>query len=325
MVPGIRLSRNGTALAVASRRLETAQDFARSLGVDRAYGSYAELLEDADVEAIYIPLPNSQHREWTVRAAEKGKHVLCEKPLACSTREALEMAQACMSNGVNLMEAFAQRFRPQNIQVKELVEQGRIGKVLWMTVVHSSARPRAGDIRLSRELCGGVLMDKGCYCVDTARFIFGSEPVSVFATAEFGESGVDERVTARLEFPDGGVAHFDSGFGLTGNTYQQSYTVLGEKGHIYVPNGHAQVETYRTGAIVDTVIYVGDDAVLDPATERVQCKEVHQWQLEAEYFADRVLGGEDIQYPAGNGVDNMRVIDAIYRSAREGRTVDVEV
>ena len=131
------------------------------------------------------------------------------------------MVEACHKHGVLLMEAFAHRFHPHNVQVRQLIDDGRIGKVLRMSSVHSSARPAADDIRLSKELSGGVLMDKGCYCVNTARFIFGSEPVRVYATMEFGEfgrdSGVDERVVGTLEFPCGGVLQFDSGFKLAEN------------------------------------------------------------------------------------------------------------
>jgi len=324
MVPGIRASENGSVLAVASRSLDTARAFAAELDIERAYGSYDELLQDDDVQAVYIPLPNSMHKEWTIRAASAGKHVLCEKPLASNAKEAAEMTESCRRYGVILMEAFAVRFHPQTLMVKRLVDEGRIGDVMRISAVHSSPPPRPDDTRLSRELSGGVLMDKGCYCVNLARFIFGSEPQTVVATAEFGEtSGVDERVTATLEFDGGGVAQFDSGFGLTGNSYQQPYTVYGQMGHIYVPQGISQIETYRQGTPVQTVIHVGDDAAFGPTSERVECGVAHQWQLEAEYFADLVLTGRGTSPPHEDGVENMRVIDAIYKSAREGRRVRV--
>ena len=324
MVPGIQASHNGAVLAIASRSLDTARAFARDFAIGRAYGSYDELLEDPDVQAVYIPLPNSMHKEWTIRAAARGKHVLCEKPLASNAREAEEVAAACRDYGVTLMEAFANRFHPQTLLVKQLIDGGRIGDVMRITAVHSSGRPPAGDTRLSRELCGGVLMDKGCYCVNIARLLFGSEPVTVFATADFGKtSGVDERLTATLEFTGVGVAQFESSFGLSGNAYQQSYTVFGEKGHIYVPHGISQIETYRQGTLVDRAFYVGDDAAVGPSSERVVSAAAHQWQLEAEYFAERVLAGEAIGHPHEDGVANMRVMDAIYSSAREGRRVRV--
>jgi predicted dehydrogenase len=318
MAPGIQGSRNGSVVAIASRSLAKAKQFCERLGINRAYGNYAELLDDADVQAVYIPLPNSLHKEWTIRAAEKGKHVLCEKPFACNAQEAQEMVDACRRQGVIVMEAFPHRFQPQNRLVKELIDEGRIGRVLWMTAVHSGERPAPGDPRLSGELCNTVLMEKGCYCVNTARFIFDLEPVSVYATAEFGEEGgADERVTATLNFPGGGVAQFDCNFRLIEDTYYQSYEVFGERGRIYVPKGLTQLETYRQGKIVDASLYVSDNS----GTERIDIAGVHQWQLEAEYFSGRVLKGEDIEYPHENGLANMRVIDAIYASAREGRVV----
>ena len=320
MAPGIQGSRNGTVLAIASRSLAKAEAFAESFGVQRAYGSYAELLDDPGVEAVYVPLPNSLHKEWTIRAAEKGKHVLCEKPFACNGQEAKEMVDACGRNSVIVMEGFPHRFQPQNVLAKQLIDEGRIGRVLWMTAVHSGEKPPPGDPRLSKELCNTILMEKGCYCVDTARFVFGTEPGSVYATAEFGEeSGADERVTATLNFPGGGVAQVDCSFQLTEDAYYQSYEVFGEHGRIRVPKGLTQLETYRQGRVVGASFCVTDSA----GTERIDVEGAHQWRLEAEYFADCVLKSEDIAFPHEHGLANMRVIDAIYKSGRSGQVVAV--
>jgi len=325
MAPGIQQSRNGTIQAVASRSLENARQFARNFDIERSYDSYDELLCDPDIQAIYNPLPNNLHKYWTIRAAEAGKHVLCEKPLAVDASEGREMVTACKQNNVTLMEAFAHTFQPQNLHVKWLIDRGRIGKILRLTAVHSSARPLEGDVRLDKNLAGGVLMDKGCYCVNTARFLFGAEPISVYATAEFGTtSGVDERVIATLEFPAGGVAQFDCSFSLAANSsYCQSYEVFGASGHIYVPQGVAQVETYRFGKIVDSAFYIGDDAISSPTLEKNPCRSVHQWQLEAEYFADCVLQGKPLEFPHENGLANTLVMDAIYKSARQGQRVQI--
>jgi predicted dehydrogenase len=320
MAPAIQSSRNGCVLAIASRSAARAQSFAERFDVPRSYGRYEELLRDPDVQAVYVPLPNSMHGEWTIRAAQAGKHVLCEKPLARNTREAREMVDVCRAQGVLLMEAFAQRFLPQNVLVKRLVDEGRIGKVLWMTSTHSSSRPRPEDIRLSHELAGGVLMDKGCYCVNTARFLMGAEPVSVFARAEFGsESRVDERMTATLHFPDDRVAQFDSSFRLEGETYYHSYELFGQTGRIQVPSGLTQPEAYYYGEGVNVSIYVTDAA----GTEKIDCPGTHMWRLEAEYLSDRVLDGADIDFPCENGLANTKVIDALYASARENRVVTV--
>ena len=318
-IPGIERSRNGTVLAVASRSFDKAQEFSGQFNAERTYGCYEELLGDPDVEAVYIPLPNSMHKEWTLKAAAKGKHVLCEKPLACNAVDSQEMVEACRNRGVLLMEAFAHRFHPHNILVRNLIEEGRIGRVLGMTSNHSSGRPAASDIRLSKELGGGILMDKGCYCVNTARFVLGSEPISAFANVVYGDqSGVDERVIALLEFPDEAKVQFDSSFLLASGVYYQGYEVFGESGRILVPIGFAQLPTYRRGEIIDTDIFITDQA---NQTEKISVKGEHQWKLEVEYFADCVLQTEDIAFPSENGLANMKVIDAIYASGKEARAV----
>ena len=158
--------------------------------------------------------------------------------------------------------------------------------------------------------------------MNTARFMFGPEPNSVHARAEFGvETGVDERMVATLYFPEGGVAHFDCSFRLSGNIYSQSYELFGESGRIYVPRGFSQVETYRYGRITGTSFFIVKDEIGNPATERINVEAEHQWRLEAEYFSDRILRGGDIEPPAEDGRANARVMEAIYRSAQEDRIV----
>ena len=283
------------------------------------------MLADPDAQAIYVATPNSLHREWTIRAAEAGKHVLCEKPLSVDADEALEMAAACKSNGVTLMEAFSQTFRPQDRLIKRLIEEGRIGKLMRMNAIHSGGYPAEGNVRLDASLAGGALMDKGCYCINTARFLFGQEPASVYATAEFGPTGVDERLSATMQFPSGGIANFETSFRLAeGTVYSQGCELFGDRGRIWVPFGFSSVATYRFGTIVDTAIYVSTDNLENPKTEKIDCPGVHQWQLQVEYFAVRVLSGQPLEFPAEDGVANMRVIDAVYASARQGRVVEVE-
>ncbi len=229
------------------------------------------------------------------------------------------MVTACRKQGVMLMEGFAHRFHPHNVLVKKLIDEGKIGKVVGMTAVHSSGKPLAGDIRLSRELVGGVLMDKGCYCVNTARFILQSEPRFVFARIEFGrESGVDERVTCMLEFPGNAKVQFDTSYSLAPASYHQGYEVFGESGRIVVPSGFAQLATYRRNEIVDTTVTVIDEA---NKAEKVVVRGEHQWKLEVEYFADQIMNSGKISFPAEDGLSNMKVIDAIYQSAREGRAI----
>jgi D-xylose 1-dehydrogenase (NADP+, D-xylono-1,5-lactone-forming) len=204
LVPGIRRSGNGRVNGVASRSPEKAREFAHRVGARASYGSYEELLRDDMVQALYIALPNSLHKEWTIRAAGAGKHVLCEKPMATRFADAVEMVDACRRNNVLLVEAFAHRFHPQNLAVKRVVDEGGIGEPTGFVAVHSSSLPQPGDIRLSKELDGWVLADKGCYCVDTARLMMSAEPTSVFASGRYlGGDGVDLRLTIELGFPGG--------------------------------------------------------------------------------------------------------------------------
>ncbi len=330
MVPGIQRSNNGMVSAVASRDLDKARKFAQKFSIEKAYGSYEQLLSDPDVEAVYIPLPNGLHKEWTLRTAENGKHVLCEKALAWNAQEAQEMVDACRKHGVTLMEAYAHRFHPHNRLVKKLVDEGRIGKILGMTSIHSAGRPPSPDnIRLSKDLAGGVLGDKGCYCFNTARFLLETEPTLAFAKIEFGEeSGVDERATVTLHFPGNTVLYFDSSFRLAPGKYSQGYQLLGESGSITVPSGYAQLDTYRLGKVVDTSIFVTDHAIPgqeDSRTEQIAVKGEHQWQLEAEFFAGLILAGEQLKFPAEDGLANMKVLDAIHKSAREKQPVTIGV
>ena len=155
LIPGTKGSANGEVLAIASRSLEKAGEFSRKFDIPRAYGSYEALLDDPDIQAVYVPLPNSLHKEWTIKAAENAKHVLCEKPIACSAADAQEMDDACRQHGVLVMEAFAHRFQPQYRVIQELIEAGRIGRILRITASMSRSLFPADDIRMKPSLCGG--------------------------------------------------------------------------------------------------------------------------------------------------------------------------
>ena len=323
IAPGIRLSNNGVLYAVGSRTNENAQKFAIDLGVERAYGSYEALLEDPDVQAVYIALPNALHMEWTIKAAAKGKHVLCDKQLALNADEAIKMVEACQEHGVQLMEAVFYRFHPQTQAIKKHINDGRIGQLTRISAMHSNTMPAATNIRLNPELGGGVMGDTGCYCVNLARFYFEAEPTHASATVEIGDSGVNERVVATLEFSEGRVAQFECSYRLEPGVYIQSYEVFGQRGHVYVPMGYAQVETYREGTIIGSKYYIGNDAAIQPQSECIESDPVHIWQRGLEYFAEKILNDEPIGPPAENGLASVRAIDAIFKSAHEGRTVEV--
>jgi predicted dehydrogenase len=323
MIPGIKGSANGDVLAIASRELEKAKAYADKFQIPRAYGSYEALLDDPEIQAVYVPLPNSLHKEWTIKAAKKGKHVLCEKPIAGCAAHAKEMNTACRKNGVLLMEAFAQRFHPQYQKARALIQEGRIGRILRISAAMSRSPYPADDIRMNPSLCGGALMDLGCYCINTARHLIGAEPVSVFATQEIGPSGVDERTTGTLCFPGGEILQFDTNLYLEDKHFEQGFTVYGEKGNIHIPQAFSQVEILRFGRMVEATLFITDHRIGDHQTERISIEAVHQWQLELEFFADRVLTERSIESPGENGVANMRAIDAVVQSAQTGVPVEL--
>jgi predicted dehydrogenase len=203
--------------------------------------------------------------------------------------------------------------------VKKLIDEGRIGRVVAVAAVHSSSPPGPENIRAKSELGGGPLADKGCYCVNIARFFVGGEPTGVFARGDFDQDGLDRRVTADLEFQGGATAWMDSSHKLAGESYYQSCEIFGEKGRIYIPLPFAQRPTTEQGEIVDTSFVVCNDESVVSLEEKVNVKGVHQWQFEVEYFADRILKSEPIGFPMEDGLTQTQAMDAIYKSAREGR------
>jgi len=321
--PGIQRSSNGVIYAIASRNMEKAKEYAGRFGVQKAYGSYEELLKDPEVQAVYVPLPTTLHKEWTVRAAESGKHVLCEKPLASNAVEAQQMVDACRRRGVHFMEAFQYRLHPQNQAVKRVIEEGRIGRVVGISAVFSSSTPPMDNIRMKAELGGGAMGDQGSYCVNMARFLTNAEPTEVFARGDFDADGLDRRITADLQFPNGTRAWLDASFQLAGTSVYMGCEVFGDRGRIYIPLPFAQRAVTEEGRIVDTSFFISDDAPLETKKEEVRVKGVHQWQLEVENFADRVLKSEPIGYPMENGLAQTKAMDAVYKSAREGRPVQL--
>lgn len=303
--PAIQASSNGELVAVASRDGQRAKSFAAEHGIPQSFGSYEALLERDDLDAVYIPLPNSLHREWAIRAAEAGKHVLCEKPLALDAAECAEMEAAARDHGVKLMEAFMYRFHPRTERVIELVRGGRIGDLGAVRSAFTFRLRSSENIRLDPDLGGGALMDVGCYCVNVSRTIVGEEPVSVQATASWTDRGVDEALAGMMRFAGGAVAHFDCALTLERS---ESYEVAGTEGQLSVPAaflpGVGDVDIHevrgREGA----------------STERVQGAD--EYQRMVEHFADCVLSDREPRYPASEAAANMRVIAALYASARTG-------
>jgi len=303
--PAIQASSNGDLIAVASRDADQARAFADAGGIPTAYGSYEALLDDERIDAVYVPLPNSMHREWTIRAAEAGKHVLCEKPLALNASECDEMAAAARENGVKLMEAFMYRFHPRMERVIELVGGGGLGDLRVIHAAFTFRLTRRDNIRLMPELGGGSLMDVGCYCVNVSRTLAGAEPVEVQAMARNGDTGVDEEMAGTLRFPGGVVAQFDSALTME---RREACEVAGTEAWLDVPAaflpGKDDVAFYEHRGRGEVVEHLVDGA--------------DEYQLMVEHFADCALRDRAPRYGAAEAAANMRVIEALYRSAEQG-------
>ena len=307
-IPAARVSTLGEVAAIASRDLARAQAAAQEKDIPRAHGSYEDLLADREVDAVYIGLPNALHKEWTIRAAEAGKHVLCEKPVARRLAAAEAMALACQSAGVIYMEAFMYRHHPQHDRVRELLAKRVIGEP---RIIRASfcfyLRQAEGNIRSSSALEGGALMDVGCYAVNVCRYLFEAEPVEVTALGRIdSQFGVDMTFAGLLRFPRDRIGVIDSSFDVTSGG---RYEVSGQYGSIVVDRAF----TPGDGPVTVQVNAAGGHRV-------EEVNGINQYALEVDHFARSVRQGRLLP-PAENGVSNARVIEALYRSADEGRTV----
>ena len=315
VIPAIQQSSNGVVAAIASRDARTAQPVAASLNIPRALGSYDALLDDPEIDAIYIPLPNHLHKEWSIRALQRGKHVLCEKPLALNAAQVDEMIAAAQQYRRVLMEAFMYRFHPQFALAQKLIAAGAIGALKTIRSAFCfdiSGRPN--DIRLKKEMGGGALMDIGSYCVNMVRLMTGAEPIAVQAHAVFGaQTQVDETLAAILRFSNDIVALFDCSFRTA---YRESLQLQGTAGRLDV----VRPVKPRTSP-AEIVVYKGEtgDAFATPLEHTAPA--ANHYQLMVEHFADCALNGKPVQFPPEEGRANMRVIDALYESARTGRQV----
>ncbi len=304
VIPAMKLARNGVVAAVASRSLEKAQTFAAEMGIPKAYGSYEELIADPEIDAIYNPLPNSEHAQWSIRCAEAGKPVLCEKPLASDANEAQRMVEAFTSRGIPFAEGFMYRFHPQAQKVKALIDEGAIGRLNTLNATFSFNIANADNIRLRKDLAGGALMDVGCYCVNLMRFMTGEEPQQAKALAVFGETtGVDERLVGLLAFPSGALGHFDCGLR---QQWLHTYELRGTEGRLLVEKGFT-LQPHEEGFIR---WWRGDDY------QEIRLPAVNHYTLMAEDFADALLHQRPPRFPAEDGVATMRVIDRLLADAR---------
>ncbi len=307
VIPAIQQSSNSVAAAIASRGIERAQAAATELSIPRAYGSYEDLLADPEIDAIYNPLPNHMHAEWSIKAAEAGKATLCEKPLANDAAEAQQMVDAFKKRGILFAEAFMYRFHPQTVKVQELVRSGALGEIHILRAAftfYMTPERRATDIRMKLDMAGGSLMDVGCYCINMMRLMTGEEPGRVTGAARWVESGVDGSFTGALQFPSGALGHFDCGFL---SVFESGYEIRGDKGRLWVEKGFvADPDEAKT-----IHLWRGDQY------EAIPVSAADHYVLMVEDFADALMRGRAPRFDPQDGVENMRVIDRLYAAARE--------
>jgi len=309
VIPGIRRSTTGEVVAIASRDAARARASADALGIPRIHGSYEALLADPGVDAIYIPLPNHLHAEWSIRALEAGKHVLCEKPLALSAADADRMAHAASSSGRLLMEAFMYRHHPSWVAVQELVAGGRIGRLQAVDSWFSYFLDDPANIRNVLEYGGGALYDIGCYSVSLSRLLFGAEPAEVAAAiVRDPVSGVDTLTTGHMVFP-GGLASFTCATQVEPD----------QRVHVYGTDGRIEIEIpFNIPPDRPTRIFVtqGGDPPVAPATETLEFAPADPYACEADAFAEAVFAGGPAPVGPEDAVANLRVIERLFAAAQ---------
>jgi xylose dehydrogenase (NAD/NADP) len=294
VLEGAALAEGASVIAIAARDRERAQAQADMFGIATVYRSYEELLADPEIEAVYIPLPNALHVEWSVRALEAGKHVLCEKPLARTEAEARRAFAVARAQERLLMEAFMWRHSPQTRRLAELLAGGAVGSLRIVRATFGFKTEREGDVRLSRELDGGALMDVGCYCVSAARLVAG-EPVHVRAEQVIGGDGVDVRLAATMRFSGDVLALIDCSLDAP---IGHRLSIVGDEGELVLEDPfHARKPGIRHNG------------------ELVEVPYANPYALEFENLSAAIRGETEPLLGAGDAVAQAAAIEALYRSA----------
>lgn len=308
--PAFHASKTVKLQAIASRSMEKSKAAAQDFGFETAYDSYEALLADPKIEAVYIPLPNSMHGEWTRKAADAGKHILCEKPLCPEANEAEALVEYCRQKNVRLMDGFMWPHHPRTHAIRKLLDEGTIGDVQRVsgTLSFKMETLDLNNIRLQPGLGGGSLLDVGCYPIFGIRWAFGCEPVKAFAKAKL-VNGVDVEMTGQVTFADGRMASFDCGFTLPLRGWLE---ITGTKGTIRIPEmwlpkpkATFEVELNEQPAISHTI--EGEDQM------------VHM----LDDFAHAVWENREPKPSPSEAIKTLRVLDALTRSVQEGREVDI--
>lgn len=313
VIPGIRESQLNELAAIASRDEDKAKETAASEGIPVAYGSYEALLADASIDAVYVPLPNHLHREWTIRAAEAGKHVLCEKPIALDVRETEEMVAACAKHGVKLAEAFMYRHHPRYAMIRDLIAGGEIGQLRGLHGEFTfNGSANHANVRFRKDWGGGSIYDIGVYPINAARHVLGLEPEAVTVQAFFSpeHDDVDMMASGLLEFPGHIGLTFACGMWAAG---KNTLEIIGTDGRIEVPSAYVA----KPDASANFFVVRGGER------REVEVPHVNQYAVQADDFARSVLYGEPQRFEPDDSIRNMRVVDACLESARRRARVSL--
>ena len=305
LIPGARDSPRVDLVGVASRDQQRAEDYAREWGFERAYGSYEALLEDGDIEAVYIPLPNTMHCEWSIRALEAGKHVLCEKPMSRHPDQVEAAFDAADRTGRHLSEAFMYRHNPQSERLRQLIEDGAVGEVRVIRSAFSYSLLDPENIRLRPDVEGGALMDVGCYCVSGSRLAAGGEPVFVYGQAWIGDTGTDWVFTGAMRFDGDVLATFHCGTALP---ERDELEVIGSEGSLFLDD---------PWYCIVPVIEVRRDGTV----ERIELERADSYRLELENVSDAIDGKAELLLGCDDALAQARALEALHRSAESGEAV----
>ena len=306
VIPGAHASPKVDLVAVASRDQARADEYAKTWEIERAYGSYEALLADPEIEAVYIPLPNNMHCEWSIKALEAGKHVLCEKPLSRHADQVEAAFNSSERMGRLLSEAFMYRHNPQTKRAKELVDEGAIGELRLVRAAFSYSLYDEDNIRLRTDVEGGALMDVGCYTVSGSR-LFGGEPERAYGEAWFGPSGTDWVFGGTLRFPGNVIALFDCG---TAMPERDELEAIGSEGSLFLDDPwHCNVpviELRRDGRV-----------------ERIELEPVDSYRLELENVSAAIRGESELLLGRDDAVGQARALEALHESATNGTPVSL--
>lgn len=309
LIQPLQVSKRNELLAVASRTQETADAYAKAQKIPRAYGSYEALLADPEIDVIYNPLPNHLHAQWTIKAVEAGKHVLCEKPLALSVDEVDAIQAAARRHDRIVAEAFMYRHHPQTLKVQEIVKSGALGMLKLIRGSFSFVLTREGDVRLNPDWGGGSIWDVGCYPISYARMIVGEEPLEVFGWQVTGETGVDLTFVGQMRFEHDVLAQFDSSFAIPFHSFME---IVGSEGTLNIP------KPFKPGENEKIFLSRGSE------TETIKIKGQELYLGEVEDMADAILLGREPRLPLDDSRANVAVIRACLESAQSGQPVRLE-